>query len=213
MPAFRASLAFEHLLSPRCFLLSATMTAPVAVKTTVMTLEGAPGEENKTQFGLKSIDDVPEWARSSEHITTHYRPVSHSFLESYFSVLHVHNESGSILSHLFGLILSLSGGTWLLARCFADNPRGTTTADYLAFGGFWLGAILCMALSVNYHTTMNHSQSVATMGKQCDYFGITCLIWGSSVPTIRYTFTCDASLQKFYLSAVRCRRPPSTPQL
>ncbi|KAI6797873.1 hypothetical protein KC363_g6974 [Hortaea werneckii] len=35
--------------------------------------------------------------------------------------------------------------------------------------------------------------------KQLDYSGITCLIWGSFMPTIYYLFTCEAYHMRFYL--------------
>ena len=64
---------------------------------------------------------------------------------------------------------------------------------------FYIGAILCFALSANYHTFTNLSdfkrfEFVLTM----DFVGICALIYSSFIPGVYFGFACFPRLQVFY---------------
>lgn len=77
-----------------------------------------------------------------------------------------------------------------------------SAADVCVFGCFFLGAVVCLAMSAIFHTILNHSQRVAQLGNQLDYVGIVLLITGSFVPSIYYAFYCEPRLQQAYWGMV-----------
>ncbi|KAL8919431.1 MAG: hypothetical protein Q9208_006809 [Pyrenodesmia sp. 3 TL-2023] len=140
---------------------------------------------------LLTLDQLPEWARNNPYILTGYRPISYSYRVCLASWSYVHNETMNTYSHLLLVFptasLLLRAGLVLTGKVESLTAPGIE--DILVFSVFLLGALTCMGFSAAYHTLMSHSQKVADTTKQFDYMGITCLIYGSFVPTIYYTFT------------------------
>ncbi|KAL8870040.1 MAG: hypothetical protein Q9174_003818 [Haloplaca sp. 1 TL-2023] len=150
---------------------------------------------------LLTLDQVPEWKKTNLNILTGYRPISHSYRACLASWTFIHNETMNTYSHLLLVLpvaLLLLRASLILAGK-AESLTAPRTEDILVFGVFLLGALACMVLSAVYHTLMNHSQAVADLTKQFDYMGITCLIYGSFVPTIYYIFTCETQLMRTYM--------------
>ncbi|KAL8855375.1 MAG: hypothetical protein Q9178_007972 [Gyalolechia marmorata] len=150
---------------------------------------------------LLTLDQLPEWARNNPYILTGYRPISHSYRACLASWTFVHNETMNTYSHL--LLVFPAASLLLRAVLVLTGKAESLTAprmeDIVVFGVFFLGALACMGFSAVYHTLMSHSQAVADLTKQFDYMGITCLIYGSFVPTIYYTFTCETQLMQTYM--------------
>jgi len=146
-------------------------------------------------------DNVPHWMQDNQHIHSNYRQASNSYKRSFASILHVHNETVNIWTHLVPGLLSIPSG---IALYHTLKPRydRATAADVLALSCFFLGAATCLSISATYHTISNHSPSVNRWGNQLDYFGIVLLITGSFVPSIYYGFWCHPRLQQMYWSMV-----------
>lgn len=156
--------------------------------------------------GLLCYDQLPDWRKDNPYIWTQYRPISYSFRQCIASLGYLHNQTGNIYSHLLFLFPALAIGVHCsLVLCgFRESLTSPRHDDLLAFGSFFAGAVACMGFSSFYHTFMSHSEDVAKRGKQLDFAGIICLIWGSFMPTLYYCFTCEADLMKRYMIIV-CR--------
>ena len=160
----------------------------------------SPAEPHTSAPRLLKWEDIPHWQQDNHYILTHYRPVSNSYLLSSKSLFYLNNESVNIHTHLFGALLFI--GLAFNLRAYLPQFAWTYTADVLAFGCFFVGAVLCLAISAIYHTISNHSPKVNRLGNQLDYVGIVALITGSFVPSVYYGFYCDPNLQKVYWAMV-----------
>lgn len=159
--------------------------------------------EQKTKDPLIVLwDEIPQWMRDNHYITTAYRPQSNSYWKSAGSVIHLHNETVNIWTHLLGAILA---GITAMVMYSATRRRFemATLEDIMVFSCFFIGAIACLGMSATYHTLMNHSQFVATLGQRLDHIGIVCLIWGSFIPCIYYGFIAEPGLIRLYWTMVR----------
>ena len=161
--------------------------------------------------GLQRYDDLPHWRQDNHYILGFYRSISNSYAISLASVLRLHNESVNIWTHLFG-----AAGFALIWLGFASShsplfstlpsivrmPPSFTSADAMAFGCFFGGAVICLGISATYHTISNHSPRVNRLGNQLDYVGIVALIWGSFVTSVYYGHYCEKELQWIYWGMV-----------
>jgi adiponectin receptor len=149
-------------------------------------------------------DDLPPWRRDNPSILRGYRPTSNSFLASLHSVLHVHNETVNIWTHLLGCLAFFAiGARWLYREVVAPRYATATAGDVVAFACFFAGATVCLGASAAFHTLSNHSEKVAKWGNKLDYSGIVFLIVGSYVAPLWYGFYCEAGLLTLYLGSVR----------
>ena len=139
-------------------------------------------------------NELPPWLKDNQYIRAHYRPASNSYSRSFQSLFNLHNESVNIHSHLLGAFIFV----FISISVYAFELHSVSTADILAFGCFFLGAVTCFSLSAAYHTISNHSPPVAKLGNQLDYIGIVALIVGSFVPSVYYGFYCHPMLQQIY---------------
>lgn len=163
------------------------------------TVSDAPTLEERL---LLLWDDLPHWRRDNAFIRSGYRPSKASYLHSFLSLSHLHNESVNIWSHLLGSAAALSGAIYLWA---VVHPRyeSASESDILVFACFFGGAIVCLGMSATYHALTSHSEKVSRWGNKLDYTGIVLLIVGSYVPTMYYGFFCHPNLMAFYLYLVR----------
>ncbi|KAF1831077.1 HlyIII-domain-containing protein [Decorospora gaudefroyi] len=157
--------------------------------------------ELSNPYGLLCYDQLPEWRKDNPYIYTQYRPISHSYKACLKSLFYLHNQTGNIYSHLlffFPVLALIIHNSLALAgvRTLSIQPRSD---DVLAFSAFFAGAAMCMSFSTAYHTFMSHSEYVASRGKLLDFAGITCLIWGSMMPTLYYAFNCETDVMKKYM--------------
>lgn len=155
----------------------------------------------KTKAGLLHWDELRPWQQDNHFIHRHYRPASNSILISLHSLTYLHTETVNVYTHLLGAICFV-----ILCIPFyqALKPRYATssTADVLAFGSFFLGAVFCLGMSATYHLISNHSPAVNRLGNQLDYAGIVALIIGSFVPSVYYGFYCCPRLKMLYWTMV-----------
>lgn len=158
--------------------------------------------EQKTKGALTVLwDEIPQWMRDNHHITTGYRQQSNSYRKSAGSIIHLHNETVNIWTHLIGAVLA---GITAMFMYSVTRPRFemATREDMMVFSCFFIGAVACLGMSATYHTLMNHSEFVATLGQRLDHIGIVCLIWGSFIPCIYYGFIAEPGLIRLYWTMV-----------
>jgi adiponectin receptor len=150
---------------------------------------------------LITWDDLPKWLQDNSHIHTGYRKASNSYSKSLQSILHFHNESINIWTHLIPAILSLPFAYWLYTT-LQPRYQKASFADVIVFACFFLGLAFCLGMSASFHTLSNHSPNVAKFWNQLDYAGIALLITGSFVPAVYYGFWCDPARQAVYWTMV-----------
>lgn len=162
-------------------------------------------DTDANKHGLLEYRQLPEWRQGNKFITASYRPISHSYKQCLSSLTFLHTETGGQYTHFLPFLLATAECVRLVGILYGwiDAPYNPRNEDVLVFGTFFLGAFTCMGLSTTYHMFMSHSEAVATFTKQFDFLGIVTLIWGSLVPTIYYTFTCEVPLMRKYLITVR----------
>ena len=156
----------------------------------------------KTKDALTVLwDEIPHWMRDNRHIRTGYRPQSNSYSKSAGSITQLHNETVNIWTHLIGAFLA---GITAMFMYSVTRPRFemATREDVMVFSCFFVGAVACLGMSATYHTLMNHSEFVATLGQRLDHIGIVCLIWGSFIPCIYYGFIAEPGLIRLYWTMV-----------
>ncbi|KIW68104.1 hypothetical protein PV04_04071 [Phialophora macrospora] len=142
-------------------------------------------------------NDLPHWRQDNHYIHSGYRQVSYSYSRSWRSVLHWHNESVNIWSHLIPATLSLPFAV-VLYKVLKPRYDHASMADVIAMSCFFAGAAFCLGISASFHTLSNHSPSVARFWNQLDYAGISLLIAGSFVPSVYYGFWCHPVKQWTY---------------
>ncbi|OCT45620.1 hypothetical protein CLCR_01722 [Cladophialophora carrionii] len=149
-------------------------------------------------------NDLPHWLQDNHYIHSSYRRASYSYSRSLQSVLHWHNESVNIWSHLIPATLSLPCAV-VLYNALKPRYDHASMSDVIAMGCFFGGAAACLGMSASYHTLSNHSPSVARFWNQLDYAGISLLITGSFIPSVYYGFWCHPVKQWTYWIMVRIR--------
>lgn len=165
--------------------------------TTIDTSNGTDGPWH----ALIHWDDLPHWLQDNHFIHSSYRQASYSYGRSLQSILHWHNESVNIWTHLVPAVLSLPAGL-LLYQVLKPRYEQASTADVVAMSFFFCGAATCLGMSSLFHTMSNHSPPVARFWNQLDYAGISALIAGSFIPSIYYGFWCQPVKQWTYWSMV-----------
>lgn len=177
--------------------------ADVSTKSIASQIVDTAGQGAKTLESklLLCWDELPHWRRDNAFIVTGYRQVKPSYSHTLFSLLHLHNESVNIWSHLIGAILAISSGTYLY-QVIHPRYESASSSDIIVFACFFGGAILCLGMSATFHALLCHSEEVARWGNKLDYSGIVALIVGSYVPALYYGFFCRPTLMTPYLCLV-----------
>ena len=150
-------------------------------------------------------NDLPNWQQDNQYIHSGYRQASYSYSRSWQSILHWHNESVNIWTHLIPATLSIPCAT-VLYNIVKPRYNLATLADVVVMGCFFCGAAVCLGMSASFHTLSNHSPSVARFWNQLDYAGISVLIAGSFIPSVYYGFWCHPLKQWTYWTMVRLNR-------
>lgn len=153
-------------------------------------------------------NDLPIWQQDNHYIHSGYRPASNSYLESFASLGTLHNETINIYTHLIGTLFAGGSGLYLYGSVKPRFERATKD-DVLAFGCFFLGAVVCLGMSATYHTISNHSEAVSKFGNRLDYMGIVFLIWGSFIPSIYYGMGSEPALVRLYWTMVVLESTPT----
>lgn len=109
----------------------------------------------------------------------------------------LHNETINIYSHVVGALAFLTllpAYHLIFSPAAAPAPRRwevATAGDLLACGTYLAGVAACFVLSAAFHTLMAHSEALYLAGMKLDLQGVLLLMWGATVPLVRYTFPCD----------------------
>jgi adiponectin receptor len=140
---------------------------------------------------LLRLQDIPPWQQDIPYILTGYRPLSNSYPKSLLSLFYTHNQPLNIYMHLLGLFLLALVAPALHATLPSRYPTATH-ADVLVFLAYFAGLFACLGVSVAYHAFHNHSKAVYEPWLVCDFLGILCLITGSWVPGVYYSFLLPA---------------------
>ncbi|KAI9899712.1 hypothetical protein N3K66_006173 [Trichothecium roseum] len=167
--------------------------------------DGGKKEAAKPLVRLLSWDDLPPWRRDNSFILTGYRPHVATVANVFSSLLHLHNESVNIWSHLLGGLTSvLFASSLFLLTHHVVLPRypSASRADAAVFAAFLGGAAACMGMSAAFHALLSHSRAAARWGNKLDYTGIVALIVGSYVPALYYGFFCEPRLMEVYMSLI-----------
>ena len=159
----------------------------------------APTEPQKSF--LRAYNEIPEWYQDNDVIRHGYRPASNSLFQSVLSIGYIHNESGSIYSHLFPAIFAVYC-EYLLLQYFRDFYPDATDTELRIFSSYFIGAAICFTLSATYHTLLNHSEFVANMSLRCDYIGILTLTLGKFITGVYMCFYCEETWQKVYWTMI-----------
>ena len=154
-------------------------------------------------YTLINFENLEHWRQDNHWIRGSYRKTANSYVRSFASIFQFHNETINIWSHMLPAVLSLpiAAGLYSILERRYDKA---SKSDVLAFGCFFVGALLCLGMSATYHTISNHSPRVNRIGNKLDYVGIVLLISGSFVPSVFYGFFCDPLLQQVYWTMVKC---------
>ena len=149
---------------------------------------------------LKVWDTIEPWQRDNEFIHGSYRRSSGGYRESYASLFYIHNQTVNIYTHLLAAIGFLLAA---LITYFRVLSIGYGSEDIHILALFFTGAVACFGFSAYFHLVGNHSHQVYNAWLTMDFFGIICLITGSSFPLSYYSFSCHPNLRRRSWLSVR----------
>ncbi|KIY70833.1 HlyIII-domain-containing protein [Cylindrobasidium torrendii FP15055 ss-10] len=140
--------------------------------------------------------EMPHWQKDNEFIISGYRRAQHHWRGTFQSVFgYLHNETVNIHSHLWGaaLFLYISFAIYAPSR-FPD----LSLKDFVVFQTFLFTTIFSLGASAFFHTSLCHSEEMATRCNALDYLGILVQIVGSFAASIYYGFLCHPHHQLTY---------------
>jgi predicted membrane channel-forming protein YqfA (hemolysin III family) len=154
---------------------------------------------------LLSWHEIPSWLQDNHYILANYRGPSHSLRKSLSSLFYLHTEFVNIHTHLIGaLVLALIG--FPVYQSISVRYESFSWKDCLAFGIWFLCAILCLGMSATYHTICNHSPGYNAFSQKLDHLGIIILTSGSFLSMIYYGWYCEPQLAYTFSTMVKpCR--------
>jgi len=112
------------------------------------------------------------------------------------SLLTVHNETGNVWTHVFGLLLFLFLQVHELLR------QDKTLHHRLVASGYILATNFCMATSAVFHLMTPHSKQVYERCLRFDMTGIALVIIASFLVGLHYGYWCHPFLGRLYFSIV-----------
>lgn len=150
---------------------------------------------------LLSRDEMPSWFDHNPYIWTSYRPITPSVLRCLSSLLHLHNETVNVYSHLIPAMVALLGNGLLFVYFSTTFPE-SSWSDQFVFHVYLTTSVICFGISSAYHTLLCHSAHVASLWVRLDYVAIVFQILGSFISGIYIGFYCEPHLQTIYWSMV-----------
>ncbi|KAI1260758.1 mPR-like GPCR protein [Xylariaceae sp. FL1019] len=151
----------------------------------------------RPEYKLLRASELPSWAIDNPFLRTGYRPISASMKRCVDSLLHVHNETINIYSHLIPAVIAFAGN-YFLHIYFQKHYPAAPVIDRLAIHIYLTTSLICFAISSIYHTLCCHSQTYSAFWLRWDFAGITLQITGSLVSGIYMAFYCQPRLQQLY---------------
>ncbi|RWS30224.1 uncharacterized protein B4U80_05676 [Leptotrombidium deliense] len=144
-----------------------------------------------------SLKDVDTWRRDNEYILNGYRPQL-KCMKSIKSILVVHNETGSIWTHLIAALLF----TILTVHTLYCNPQRYRKPEMCLIMVYLVTSVICFSMSCAFHTFSCFSEEISRFLCKLDYIGITMFIFGSFVPWLYYGFQEHLELAQRYIILV-----------
>lgn len=146
--------------------------------------------------------ELKPWQRDNIYIPTGYRKLTNSYVGCVKTLLHAHNETVNIFSHLLGGIWFVTLFYFCFTNMNINDFPSIKWSDYIVLSTFLTCAIACLLISSFFHMVVCHSENVCKLWNRADYAGIVLLIVGSFVPTLYYSFYCHVELMTLYLSTI-----------
>jgi adiponectin receptor len=143
---------------------------------------------------LVSSELAPPWSLSPFILTGYRKQIT--FKECLASIFVLHNETGSIMTHLIGLLVFL--GLLIRDLFFRDLPAH----HRLLHAALLMGAQYCMGTSTAYHVVLPISQKTSDLALNCDMSGIAMCIITIFLVGLRYAFWCHEDLGHAYMCVV-----------
>lgn len=148
-------------------------------------------------FQLLDYEDCPPFLQDNQFIRKGYR-ANFSIRLCFESILHLHNESWNIWTHV-GATVGFFVLMVLTLTVLLDKPD---SMDLLIFSVFLACAQLNMGFSAVFHIFGCHSAYAYKKLAILDYTGISVMIVGSYYPPLYYGFECNPFWRNFYLGVI-----------
>lgn len=152
----------------------------------------------EASWKVTHFHSLPKWLQDNDYLVKGHRPPLPSFYACFKSIFRIHTETGNIWTHLLGCVAFIGVATYFLTRPNYEIQW----QEKIVFATFFIGAILCLALSFAFHTLHCHSERIGKLFIKLDYCGIALLITGSFVPWLYYGFYCEYHPKVIYLIVV-----------
>ena len=148
---------------------------------------------------LLTFQELPSWLQDNSFILNHYRPPM-SFLNCFYSIFRLHNETGNIWTHLLPAIGILSSLFYHII--FVDSSQFSQgLPEKIMHCVFFTGCFSCLGLSSLFHTVHIESKESLCCYVKLDYSGISLMMMGKVIPWLYYTYYCNKFWQITYISA------------
>lgn len=101
--------------------------------------------------------EIPRWYRTNAAIIYGYRPIVPSFKQCMHSLLHLHNETGNIWTHLIGASLYIN---LIVYDKLYPPVANMSRADMALLDLYLVGVIVCLLFSALFHLFACYSRPV-----------------------------------------------------
>lgn len=146
---------------------------------------------------LYTIDEIPRWMADNKYILGSYR-AGYTFFMCLRSIFALHNETMNVWTHLLGFFFFGAFGVAMFIHVL--EPK---VSHYFLFALMSVSCMACLGCSTVFHLFSAHyNERVCRRLHTLDYFGITCLVIGSFVPTCYLAFACQPHLKWAYLAMI-----------
>ena len=109
---------------------------------------------------LCTYQELPNWAKDNQYIVTGYRIPCPSYRNCIKTLTYIHNETGNIISHLFGALLFIGIFINFINQLISSHLSNAKFSDYFWVILYCLSAIFCFIASSMFHTFSCHSEKV-----------------------------------------------------
>ncbi|KAI9339586.1 hemolysin-III related-domain-containing protein [Obelidium mucronatum] len=167
--------------------------------------KGSRSDSTRRKPKLLLKQDMPAWFQGVSFINSGYRPILPSVTHCLYSLCYIHNETGSIYSHLLAIVVFMG----LTAHTFGvvfqqEGLEGVTVQDSVVFIFYFTASILCFFNSAVFHCFCCHSQNVSQSCLMADFVGILVGISAAFVASMYYGFYCNKPAQIGYIIFALC---------
>ncbi|KAJ3220175.1 ADP-ribosylation factor GTPase activating protein, ER-Golgi transport [Dinochytrium kinnereticum] len=159
----------------------------------------------KGRLKFYRFEEVPRYMQDNCHIKTMYRS-KYSYTENWISLIHAHNESGNVWTHIIATLLFLS-----LAVAVASGVKlpwsdvdisNSTMADRAILCVFLVVSAFTFAASSQFHLHLSHSCEAYLKFGCLDYSGISASVCATSITILYHLFKCNPQILYQWLSTI-----------